>query len=106
MNKRLIPFIAIAALLGSCGENENTSSNTDGGKSDISEVQKYTVTYPKSSEYTVTGIKEGGYAEGEKVEFSISVTNALKEVEKVTLSGATLVPNEGKYSFTMAAKNV
>lgn len=107
MNKRLIPFIAIAALLGSCGESENTSSNTDGGKTDTSEVQKYTVTYSKSTDYTVTGLNESGYAEGEKVEFSVNVTNALKEIDKVIVSGTTLVPTaEGKYSFTMTAKNV
>lgn len=107
MNKRLIPFIAIAALLGSCGESENTSSNTDGGKTDTSEVQKYTVTYSKSTDYTVTGLNESGYVEGEKVEFSVNVTNALKEIDKVIVSGTTLVPTaEGKYSFTMTAKNV
>ena len=83
MNKSIILFLVITALLGSCGENRNSST---GGNVCTCNVKRYTVAYSKSSDYIITGLNEDGYLEGETVEFRVDVMNVFKEIDLVSTS--------------------
>lgn len=106
MKKSIIPFLAIATLLASCGGNSSTgdSSNTD--DSSTSTAAKYSVTASKGNDYKVEGLAEDGYEAGATVSFTVSISNTNKEVDKVIVDGTQLVPSNGTYSFTMPSKNV
>lgn len=67
---------------------------------------KYKVGYTASNDYTVTGLKEEGYLEGEDVYFKIVVNDTTKEVDSVVVNQTKLVAKDGTYSFKMPASNV
>lgn len=64
----------------------------------------YTVSYETSNNYTVSGLKEN-YNKGEEVSFSVTVASGY-ELVSVVVDGATLEPEDGKYSFVMPGENV
>ncbi len=64
----------------------------------------YTVSYESSEKYTVSGLKEN-YNKGEEVSFTVTVTSGY-ELVSVVVDGATLEPEDGKYSFVMPGENV
>lgn len=109
MKKKYIPLVlALSCMLAACGGENGASSNVQ-NSTPISSVaaEKHTVTYAESADYTVTGLVEGGYAEGETVSFKITVNNAAKEVDDVVVNRQALTPAaDGTYSFTMGDSNV
>ena len=82
-----------------------TASVTAKAKFQTSTAEKYTVTIAASNDFTVTGLKNE-YSAGEKVTFTISVTNASKQLDEVTSGDVTIALENGAYQFTMPAKNV
>ncbi|MCR5091655.1 MAG: Ig-like domain-containing protein [Bacilli bacterium] len=109
MKKKYIPLVlALSCMLAACGDENGASSNVQ-NSTPISSVaaEKHTVTYAESADYTVTGLVEGGYAEGETVSFKITVNNAAKEIDDVVVNRQALTPAaDGTYSFTMGDSNV
>lgn len=107
MKKKFVPLVlAFATLMASCN-NPSPSSSTSNSSTGTSQVAKYTVTVNSSEDFEVTGLEQGGYAEGATVTFKITVKNALKEIDCVTVDKHALTPAEdGTYSFTMGAANV
>lgn len=109
MKKKYIPLVlALSCMLAACGGENGASSNVQ-NSTPVSSVaaEKHTVTYAESADYTVTGLVEGGYAEGETVSFKIQVNNAAKEVDDVVVNRQALTPAaDGTYSFTMGDSNV
>lgn len=88
--------------------SENTAITVEVKDKDPEPVTKYTVTYTESLDYTITGISSEGYAEGDKVSFSVSPSEG-KEIVAVQKDGVDLTPvNEGSnnYEFTMGNANV
>lgn len=81
--------------LVSCTNDTNETTET-----------KYKVAYTESNEYTVTGLKEEGYLEGEDVSFKVTVNSNDKEVDSVVVNQTKLVASNGTYSFKMPASNV
>lgn len=110
MKKKYIPLVlALSCMLAACGGENGASSNVQNSTPVSSNVatEKHTVTYAESADYTVTGLVEGGYAEGETVSFKIQVNNAAKEVDDVVVNRQALTPAaDGTYSFTMGDSNV
>lgn len=106
MKKSIIPFLAIATLLASCGGNSSTGDSSNADDSSTSTAAKYSVTASKGNDYKVEGLAEDGYEAGATVSFTITVSNTNKEVDKVIVDGAQLVASNGTYSFTMPSKNV
>lgn len=106
MKKSIIPFLAIATLLASCGGNSSTGDSSNAEDSSTSTAAKYSVTASKGNDYKVEGLAENGYEAGATVSFTITVSNTNKEVDKVIVDGAQLVASNGTYSFTMPSKNV
>lgn len=110
MKKKYIPLVlALSCMLAACGGENGASSNVQNSTPVSSNVatEKHTVTYAASADYTVTGLVEGGYAEGETVSFKIQVNNAAKEVDDVVVNRQALTPAaDGTYSFTMGDSNV
>lgn len=107
MKKKFVPLVlAFATLMASCN-NPSPSSSTSNSSIGTSQVAKYTVTVNSSEDFEVTGLEQGGYAEGATVSFKITVKNALKEIDRVIVDKHALTPAEdGTYSFTMGAANV
>lgn len=64
----------------------------------------YTVTVASSDNYTVSGLSES-YEQGDEVSFSVTVKEGF-ELVSVVVDGATLEPEDGKYSFVMPGENV
>ena len=68
----------------------------------------------QDTEYTITAQSEGcsfdgipaQAKEGEKISFTVSVSDSLKTVEKVMANDNECTFADGKYSFTMPAQNV
>ena len=109
MKKKYIPLVlALSCMLAACGGENGASSNVQNSTPTSSvAAEKHTVTYAESADYTVTGLVEGGYAEGETVSFKITVNNAAKEVDDVVVNRQALTPAaDGTYSFTMGDSNV
>ncbi len=83
-------------MLAACG----------GGKKDDNKAQ--------DTEYTITAQSEGctfeglpaQAKEGDKLTFTVSVSDSLKTVEKVMANDTECAFADGKYSFTMPAQNV
>ena len=84
MKKRftIIPLVAIGMLLASCGISTPATPSDPGGDPTVT---TYTVNYATSSDYTVNGLKSS-YTANEKVEFTVTVTNAQKETCQVVTS--------------------
>lgn len=106
MKKSIIPFLAIATLLASCGGNSSTGDSSNTEHSSTSTAAKYSVTASKGNDYKVEGLAEDGYEAGATVSFTVSISNTNKEVDKVIVDGTQLVASNGTYSFTMPSKNV
>ena len=112
MKKKLLSLVAVSALLVSgltalaaCG-----STNSNPGDNSSQKVSgKYVVSYAKSDEYEVSGLKDE-YAAGETVTFSITVKAEGKEVSSVRATGeetSTKAKSEnGQFSFEMPEENV
>ena len=68
----------------------------------------------QDTEYTITAQSEGCIfdgipaqaKEGDKISFTVSVSDSLKTVEKVMANDTECTFADGKYSFTMPAQNV
>lgn len=104
MKKRLIPLVALSALLMG-GLTTLAACNTKGqsGEPQVSSKtgSQFKVSYDQSEEYTVAGLKES-YAAGEKVTFTVTVNDKTKEVSAVRAGGTKLTPDaSGQYSFDM-----
>jgi hypothetical protein len=58
------------------------------------------VTFNDSKDFEIIGLNNDGYKKGDKVSFSINVTNTNKEIDKVLKDGTSLliVPT---FTFTM-----
>ncbi len=104
MKKRftIIPLVAIGMLLASCGISTPATPSDPGGDPTVT---TYTVNYATSSDYTVNGLKSS-YTANEKVEFTVTVTNAQKEIETVKQDITVLTAVNNKYSFNMPSSNV
>lgn len=73
---------------------------------DINNTSKHTVNFSGTG-FNVSGIDASGYAAGETVNFTISVTDPQKEVNTVTSSDVEIeAKGQGGYSFVMPAKSV
>lgn len=83
------------------------ASTSNPATSTSAPVTKYMVTLPTSTDYTITGIVSTGYAEGEKVSFTVTVNNPDKEIVTVGYGTTTLTAKaDGSYEFNMPANNV
>ena len=109
MKKKYIPLVlALSCMLAACG-GDNTGSSKPENSTPVSSAvaEKHTVSVAESADYTVTGLVEGGYAEGETVSFKVTVNNNLKEIDEVVVNRQTLTAAaDGTYSFTMGDSNV
>lgn len=111
MKKKLISVVAISALLmggltalAACGAKGGPSSEQGGTSQTI--TGKYTVSYTDSADYTVAGLKEA-YDAGEKVTFTVTVTNSEKRLSGVKQNGTDVEKNaNGEYEFTMPEEDV
>ena len=69
-------------------------------------VKTYPVTVNTNSDFNVSGLKSR-YEEGNKVTFTINVTNSNKEIQEVKINGEVANPvNGATYEFIMPASNV
>lgn len=109
MKKKYIPLVlALSCMLAACG-GDNTGSSKPENSTPVSSLvaEKHTVSVAESADYTVTGLVEGGYAEGETVSFKVTVNNNLKEIDEVVVNRQALTAAaDGTYSFTMGDSNV
>ena len=111
MKKKLISVVALSALLmggltalAACGAKGNPSSEQGGTSQNV--TNKYTVTYTASDDYNVSGLKES-YDAGEKVTFTVTVTNSEKRLSGVRQNGNEVEKNaNGEFEFTMPEEDV
>ena len=68
-------------------------------------IEKYIVTYNESDDYTVSGLLEE-YEEGDEVEFTLTLINENKLIDKVKVDEVYMEPNAGTYSFIMPNNDV
>lgn len=68
-------------------------------------IEKYIVTYNESDDYTVSGLLEE-YKEGDEVEFTLTLINENKLIDKVKVDEVYMEPDAGTYSFIMPNHDV
>ncbi len=85
-------FLASGITLAACGEEP--------------EPEKYTITLPTSSDYSVSSDKESAEA-GEKITLTVTLLNQELNLGDILANDILCKDNyDGTYSFTMPAKNV
>ena len=101
MKRRSLMVVAFTALLG--------GSLMVGGLTScepptvVAKTYKVTV---NTGEFSVTGLKTEGYKAGEKVSFTVAVTNEAKEIDTVKAGTSTVTLTNGKYEFSMPESDV
>lgn len=118
---KLTALLAAIALTGvtlaGCGSNTNNSQNNSGNSSatDSSSqavIEKFYVNIPANAEYTVSGLNSEGYAEGDTVNFTLTLVHPEdKAIYQVTATAGTTAVSvtatgNGGYSFRMPAHDV
>ncbi|MBO8427550.1 MAG: hypothetical protein IAC58_03245 [Firmicutes bacterium] len=67
------------------------------------DIVRYKVTTTGTG-YTINGLNERGYEEGETVTFTLEVTDETKELQSVSVYGNVILDQNGTYSFVMKAE--
>lgn len=95
-----LAVLALSALIFS-----SAIMTTSCGGNATEEKQTFKVNVTTGNGYTVDGIKADGYKEGEKVTFTVAVTDNTKEIDKVTVNNSVLEGKSGTYEFEMPAQD-
>ena len=95
-----LAVLALSALIFS-----SAIMTTSCGGNVTEEKQTFKVNVTTGNGYTVDGIKTDGYKEGEKVAFTVTVTDNTKEIDKVTVNNSVLEDKSGTYEFEMPAQD-
>lgn len=106
MKRKIIFALSLAALLG-VGALTSLSgcSSTDISSGGLENRHKVTV--KETSGVSVNGISEDGYAAGDTVTFTISVTDSTKVVDEVYAKDVKLTPkSDGSYAFEIGNEDV
>lgn len=107
MKRKIIFALSLAALLGvgaltSLSGCSSTDISSGGGLEN-----RHKVTVKEISGVSVNGISEDGYAAGDTVTFTISVTDSTKVVDEVYAKDVKLTPkSDGSYAFEIGNEDV
>ena len=107
MKRKIIFALSLAALLGvgaltSLSGCSSTDISSGGGLEN-----RHKVTVKEISGVSVNGISEDGYAAGDTVTFTISVTDSTKIVNEVHAKDVKLTPkSDGSYAFEIGNEDV
>lgn len=107
MKRKIILTLSLASLLclgglttiSSCGSN---TENDDGGGL----TERHKVTLQEISGVSISGLNSEGYAKGDTVTFTLTVSDSTKEIDTVKAGDETLTATNGSYSFTMGENDV
>ena len=107
MKRKIILTLSLASLLclgglttiSSCGSN---TENDDGGGL----TERHKVTLQEISGVSISGLNSEGYAKGDTVTFTLTVSDSTKEIDTVKAGDETLTATNGSYSFTMGESDV
>ena len=110
MKKKLISLVTISALmvgglaaLVACGNNNQKSGEQTSQSQTTGD--KFAVSYRAGEGYTIEGLQES-YAAGDKVSFTVKVTDNTKQVSAVRVNGEKISKDaNGQYSFTMPGED-
>lgn len=104
MKRKTLAVVAVSALLA-MGVTVMTGCGDNGEQPVV--TTKYEVTVNAPTGVTVSGISSEGYASGDTVSFTVTVTDSSKVLDAVKKDGVALTPKSGNtYEFVMGEANV
>ena len=69
-------------------------------------TERHKVTLQEISGVSISGLNSEGYAKGDTVTFTLTVSDSTKEIDTVKAGDETLTATNGSYSFTMGESDV